>query len=169
MAGQRADAHSLDIGGETRNEGRIRGEKCVFIRKLENFGTADWKRREFRHTTPMRACVLECGGKRSATPLSNGAGFRKRNLSLRRHVLFQKQCHRHRTPGPFGNANDLWRAMTHFLPIGSAKRKRAKNWQKSPFSLANSKILAARKRTSPLARASICNLQSPICNQITAH
>ena len=37
-------AHFFCIGGETRNEGKKRGEKRAFIGEFENFGTSDRKR-----------------------------------------------------------------------------------------------------------------------------
>jgi hypothetical protein len=55
-----------------------RAKKPRFIGVLKDFAKVDWKRRDFSQTATKRACVLECGGKQSATPLSNGVGFRKR-------------------------------------------------------------------------------------------
>ncbi len=49
----------------------------------------------------LRACVLECGGKRSATPLSEAS-----DLSNGTSRPIPKRCHSHRTPGPCGGSDD---------------------------------------------------------------
>jgi hypothetical protein len=118
--------HFLCIGEETRNEGGFLDKKTRIIGKCEDFSDGDWKRREFRQTSSTHACVLECSGNPECfrgTPLSNGAGFRKRNLSLRRQVLIQKRCHRHRTPGPFGDTSGFMESRYTFFAHRGCKRE----------------------------------------------
>ena len=42
-------AHFMSIGGETRNEAKIEGNKCEFIGEFNDFGGGDRKRKFFSH------------------------------------------------------------------------------------------------------------------------
>jgi hypothetical protein len=70
---------------------------CVKIRPLEM-------------ALQRHACVLECGGKRSATPLSNDIGLENEAI-LSTFFCFPKRCHSHRTPRPYGASGAALRKL----------------------------------------------------------
>jgi DNA-binding transcriptional regulator YiaG len=63
-----------------------------------------------RYTSRLGACVLECGGKQSATPLSKPWQYPNRAS----HPI-PKRCRNHHTPRPFGPSISSWRSRFRFV------------------------------------------------------